>query len=141
MIKFSYRKSLSILFFLLLSLSAAAPDLPQATTILVSDPINPYDRLVNAIVEVESKGDPFAWNCDEEAIGAFQIRPVRLMDFNERTGKNYQELDLYNFEISKEIFLYYAKKIGYPDYESIAKKWNGSGKLTISYWQKVKSFL
>jgi hypothetical protein len=138
--KSSYRKGLFLIFFLLLSLSAAAPDLTNAF-ILESKPVDLYERLINAIILVESKGDTSAINCDEMAIGAFQIRPIRLLDYNQRTGKNYKENDLYNIEISKEIFLYYAKKIGYPNYEAIARSWNGSGTLTASYWQKVKSYL
>jgi hypothetical protein len=125
---------------MVLSLSAAAPDLTEGF-IIVSKPVDPYERLMKAVMMVESSGDTLAINCDEEAIGAFQIRPIRLLDFNQRTGKNYKENDLYNIEISKEIFLYYAKKIGYPDFESISKNWNGSGKLTASYWEKVKALL
>jgi hypothetical protein len=37
--------------------------------------------------------------------------------------------------------MYYATKIGYPDYEKIARSWNGSGKSTLTYWQKVKALL
>jgi hypothetical protein len=134
-----YLKSLFLVYFLMSSVTAA-PDLDESI-ILVSKPINPYENLINAIVMVESSGNTFAFNCDEEAIGAFQIRPIRLQDYNQRTGKNYQEKDLYNFEISKEIFLYYASEIGYPDYEAIARHWNGSGKATFKYWEKVKSYL
>lgn len=140
MIRKSYRKGLFFSIFLLLSLSAAAPDL-RGTFIVVTRPVNPFEKLMDAIIKVESSGDTLAINCDEEAIGAFQIRPIRLLDYNQRTGKNYKEDDLYNIEISKEIFLYYAKRIGYHDFESIAKSWNGSGKLTVAYWQKVKSYL
>ena len=38
----------------------------------------------------------------------------------------------------KEIFLYYAMKIKYPNYELIAREWNGSGRSTLDYWKKVK---
>jgi hypothetical protein len=140
MIRKSYRKGLFISFFLLLSLSAAAPDF-RVTFIIVTKPVNPFEKLMDAIIKVESSGDTLAINCDEEAIGAFQIRPIRLLDYNQRTGKKYKEADLYNIEISKEIFLYYARKMGYHNFESIAKSWNGSGKSTAAYWQKVKSYL
>ena len=46
--------------------------------------------------------------------------------------------DCYRLRISKEIFLYYARILG-PDYEIIAKRWNGSGEMTIEYWEKVKA--
>jgi hypothetical protein len=138
--KKSYKRGLFISLLLFLSLSAAAPDL-DAIFIIVNKPVSPFERLMTAIVKVESSGDTLAINCDEEAIGAFQIRPIRLRDYNQRTGKNYKEEDLYNIEISKEIFLYYARKIGFPNFESIARSWNGSGKMTSDYWQKVKSYL
>jgi hypothetical protein len=140
MLKNTYRKGLIISLFWLIGLSATAPDIKEII-VLVPKPVSPFERLMNAIIKVESSGDTMAVNCDEEALGAFQIRPIRLLDYNQRTGKNYKEDDLYNIEISKEIFLYYAKKIGYPNFESIAKSWNGSGKLTATYWQKVKSHL
>lgn len=140
MIRKSCRKGLFISFFILLSLSATAPDL-KGTFIIVTKPVSPFEKLMTAIVKVESSGDTLAINCEEEAIGAFQIRPIRLLDYNQRTGKKYKEDDLYNIEISKEIFLYYARKMGYHNFESIAKSWNGSGKSTATYWQKVKSYL
>jgi hypothetical protein len=72
---------------------------------------------------------------------AFQIRPIRLLDYYQRTGINFKLKDCRNFEISKEIFLYYARLTGYPDYEIIARNWNGSGNATLDYWKKVKSNL
>jgi hypothetical protein len=140
MTKILYLKSIFLIFFLLLSASVSAPDCKTAF-ILVSEPVNPYNRLIKAIVQVESLGDTLACNVIEEAIGAFQIRPIRLKDYNQRTGSNYKSEDCYNFKISKEIFLYYAKRESFPDYELIARKWNGSGKTTLDYWKKVKSFL
>jgi hypothetical protein len=136
--KFRYQKRVLIIFFLLLTFRAAAPGLTVAF-IFASEPIDPYDRLIKAVIQVESSGNVLAFNLIEEAIGAFQIRPIRLKDYNQRTGKKYQIEDCYNFEISKEIFLYYATRIGFPDYELIARNWNGSGKTTLDYWKKVKS--
>jgi hypothetical protein len=135
-----YLKKAMVISFLLFSLNAAAPN-EKVVFILVSDPVDPYEKLVNAVMKVESSGDTLAFNPVEQAIGAFQIRPIRLRDYNERTGNNYKLTDCYNLKIAKEIFLYYAKKIGYPDYESIARSWNGSGKATRNYWMKVKSNL
>jgi hypothetical protein len=133
-------KSILIFFLLLLPLRAAAPGIKIAL-LFESKSINPYDRLINAVVRVESAGDTLAYNKVEEAIGAFQIRAIRLLDFNRRTGNNYKTEDCFNYAISKEIFLYYAKLTGYPDYESIARNWNGSGRMTLDYWNKVKKLL
>jgi len=140
LIKFRYLKSVFIVFFSLLAFRATAPDLKVAF-ICSSEPVDAYDRLIKAVVQVESSGDTLAYNLTEEATGAFQIRPIRILDYYQRTGNNYKIEDCYNFEISKEIFLYYARQIGYPDYETIAKNWNGSGKTTLDYWEKVKSNL
>jgi hypothetical protein len=135
---FRYLKGALLVFFLLLSIRAAAPGF-QVAFILVPEPIFPYDRLIKAVVQVESKGDTLACNLIEEAFGAFQIRPIRLQDYNERTGNKYMMTDCFNFKISKEIFLFYARR--FPDDESIARKWNGSGENTAIYWEKVKSYL
>jgi len=124
----------------LLALRVSAPDL-KVFYITFSKPVNAYDRLVNAVVMTESAGDTLAYNHLEDAVGAFQIRPIRLLDYYQRTGINYKIEECYNFNISKEIFLYYARLTGYPDYETIARNWNGSGKSTLDYWKKVKANL
>lgn len=133
-------KIVLVLFFILISFRAAAPGL-NVFYIPVSAPVNPYERLIRAVIQVESSGDTLAFNLKEEAIGAFQIRPIRLQDYNQRTGNNYKIEDCFNFEVSKKIFLYYAQKIGFTDYETIAKNWNGSGRITLAYWEKVKKHL
>lgn len=138
--KFRYLKSLLVASLLLLSLQATAPD-AKVVFILVAKPVDLYEKLVNAVIKVESSGDTLAYNPIEEAMGPFQIRPIRLRDYNNRTGSNYTLQDCRNLGISKEIFLYYANKIGYPHYELIARNWNGSGKTTLDYWKKVRSHL
>jgi len=140
MINLRFLKSIPILFFMLLSLRATAPDIKVAY-IKVSEPVDVYDRLISAVIMVESLGDTMAYNLTEEAIGAFQIRPIRLLDYNQRTGNNYEAKDCYSFKISKEIFLFYAERIGFPHYELIARNWNGSGETTLDYWEKVKLHL
>jgi len=133
-------KGVLILFFLLLSVRAAAPEI-KFFYIVVPEPISPYKQLIDAVVQVESSGNNFAWNEIEEATGAFQIRPIRLLDYNQRTGSNYKMDDCYDYDISKKIFLYYAVRIGFSDFETIARKWNGSGKTTLDYWGRIKLYL
>jgi hypothetical protein len=140
MIKLRSLKSIIIIFFLLHAIKAGAPD-DKVAYIIMSKPVDAYDRLINAVVQVESIGDTMANNLLEEAIGAFQIRPIRLLDYNQRTGNKYKMEDCYNYDISRKIFLYYANQIGFPEYEKIAKSWNGSGETTLDYWEKVKSYL
>ncbi len=135
-----YLKGIFLIVFLSFTARAAAPEL-KVNYLLAPAPINPYDKLIEAIIQVESEGDNLAYNSEEGAIGAFQIRPIRLRDYNMRTGKNYLPEDLFRFDVSREIFLHYAIKIGYPNFESIARKWNGSGKTTLEYWKKVQNYL
>jgi len=139
-IKYRSLKILLTVFFLTPAMRATAPE-AKVAFVFVSEPVNSFDRLVKAIVKVESKGDNEAFNLAEQAVGAFQIRPIRILDYNQRTGKDYKIENCFNYEVSKEIFLYYAKSIGYPDYETIARRWNGSGKTTLDYWEKVKKHL
>jgi hypothetical protein len=138
--KFWYLKRLLVIFILMMPVKAPAPGL-EVAYIFIPEQINLYERLIKAVVQVESLGDTLACNQTEEATGAFQIRPIRLRDYNQRTGSNYKLEDCYNYEISKKIFLFYAKRIGYPDYESISRNWNGSGSNTLDYWERVKTFL
>jgi hypothetical protein len=63
------------------------------------------------------------------------------MDYNIRTGSSYELADMFDYEISKEVFLYYASRTGPYNFEQIAKNWNGSGPGTIIYWERVKSYL
>lgn len=140
MIKFRYIKSALIILFSLLTFRATAPNVKVAY-IIDSEPIDAYERLIKAVVLAESLGDTLAFNVIEGATGAFQIRPIRLLDYNQRIGNNYKIEDCYDYKISKEIFLYYARRIGFPNYETIARSWNGSGETTKKYWEKVESFL
>lgn len=121
------------------AVSLLAPN-DYVLTIESIEPINSYDALVKAIVAVESKGDSNAYNPKENAVGAFQIRPIRLKHFNELTGKNYKLTDMYDYDTSLEVFLFFARMRGY-NFELIAKSWNGSGPMTEIYWNKVKSKL
>jgi hypothetical protein len=139
-IRLPYLRGLLFFSFLMLSMRAVAPVL-NIVYIDGSEAINPYDRLLKAVLRVESSGDTLAYNIIEEAVGGLQIRPIRLLDYNQRTGKNYKLADCYNFRISKEIFFYYASQYGTTDYESIARSWNGSGIATIDYWAKVRALL
>ena len=133
-------KSILAVLFLFLTTRVLAPSITIGC-IMVSEPVNPYDNLIRAVVQVESLGDTLAFNVKEEAIGAFQIRPIRILDYNQRTGSNYKLQNCVNYEISKRIFLYYAHRTGLHDYEKIARNWNGSGKTTLDYWEKIKKYL
>jgi hypothetical protein len=118
----------------------AAPN-RESLTILYPTPVEPYKRLIHAVGIVETKCDTLAYNPIEQAVGYFQIRPIRLKDYNKRTGNKYKMRDLFNYKISEKIFLYYAEQIGPYNFEKIAKNWNGSGPRTIHYWKKIKKYI
>jgi len=105
------------------------------------EPINPFKPLINAIGAVECDYDTLAYNPEEMATGYFQIRPIRIEDYNRRTGSTYELTDMFNYQIAEKVFLYYASEIGPYDLEKISKSWNGSGPKTIEYWNKVKKLL
>jgi hypothetical protein len=134
------KKTFTVTILLLLTLKALAPD-RKSLIVVDSEPVNPYKKLIYAIGMVETKGDTLAYNPVEHAVGYFQIRPVRLKDFNMRTGSKYTMKDLFNYKISEKIFLYYASQIGPNDFEKIARRWNGSGSRTFFYWKQVKKLL
>jgi hypothetical protein len=133
-----------ILIFSLLLLSVghrvSAPN-RESLVIVASPPVEPYKKLIHAIGMVETMFDTLAYNPVEKAAGYFQIRPIRLEDYNKRTGNKYTMKDLFNYEISEKIFLYYAVQIGPYDQEKIARRWNGSGTRTIHYWNRIKKYL
>jgi hypothetical protein len=137
-------KKILMLFLILLPLRLLAPE-NRCLYVSVGERINPYTRLIYAINMVEAKVDSvrfdtLAYNREEDARGAFQIRICRLESYNMATGKSYKPEDLFNYEVSKEIFLFYA--IPYDNnFRQIAKNWNGSGPATEKYWQKVKKWL
>jgi hypothetical protein len=113
----------------------------ESLIILNSAPVNPYKNLIRAIGIVETKNDTLAYNPNEKAAGYFQIRPIRLEEYNRRTGSKYTMNDMFNYKISERIFLYFADQIGPYDLEQIAKRWNGSGQMTIIYWNRIKDYL
>lgn len=134
------RRILTVVILLTVSFKVFAPS-SNAIVIFASQPYEPFRKLITAIGMVETKFDTLAYNPGEEAVGYFQIRPIRVQDYNERTGKSYEPADMYDYQTSEKVFLYYASEIGPYNFEKIAKNWNGSGKKTIQYWKKVKKYL
>lgn len=131
----------SFVFLLSLTLRAFAPTGNKSLVIVRNPPIEPFSKLTYAIGMVETKCDSLAYNPLEDAAGYLQIRPIRLEDYNRRTGSNYTMNDLFNPKTSEKIFLYYAAEFGPYNFEWIARTWNGSGKNTIQYWEQVRKFL
>jgi hypothetical protein len=103
--------------------------------------IKPFTKLIYAIGKEECSFDTLAYNREEKATGYFQIRPIRIDDYNKRTGSHYALNDMYDYHTAEKVFLYYASNIGPYNFEKIAKNWNGSGEMTIDYWKRVRRWL
>lgn len=131
---------LFLTFLLSIALGAVAPD-QKSLFIQESLPIEPFNKLMYAVGMVETMGNTQAYNEFENAAGIYQIRQVRLDDYNRRTGNHYTLQDVFSYEISEKVFLYFASIIGPYDFEKIAKTWNGSGPMTAFYWNKIKEYL
>lgn len=110
-----------------------------ALKLFVSPPIYPYERIEKAIIQVESGGDTLAYNGREGAVGLYQIREIRLRDYNVRTKSDFTIKEMYEPAKAKKIFLYYATQFHHEQYKEIAKDWNKS--KTNKYWEKVKKYL
>jgi len=104
-------------------------------------PVKPYEKLWLACCMVESSNDSLALNIPEGATGIVQIRPIKLLDYNQRTGKGYHIRDCYNIKISKEIWYYYVSKFSPDDLVGICREWNGKGIKHKEYIEKIKKHL
>ena len=138
--KSTLKKIITITFIGFLAFRVFAP-VRGTFTIESAQPVERFKKLIYAVGMVETQLDTLAYNPLEEAAGYFQIRPIRLMDYNIRTGSTYTMNDLFNYKISEKIFLYYASEIGPYNFERISKSWNGSGESTKIYWARVQTFL
>jgi len=124
---------ISILFCTLLS---APPN--NSGMVFESEGINYYEPLIKAVVMVESSNGKYTYNPDEGAVGWFQIRQVRVDHYNQMRGTNYKLTDFYDYDLSREMFLWYASG---KSYEVAARNWNGKWVLTEKYWKRVKQHL
>src|SRR5665648_776086 len=129
---------------LILSLICAglkAPDYKELV-IVRGETVNKYERLIKAIVKVESNNGKYLYNEKEGAVGWFQIRECRLNDFNKNAGKNYTHDEMYHYEKSKEVFLYFTRN---RDYETISRAWcsgeAGTKKASEGYWELIQKAL
>ena len=126
-----------IILFLLISATLYAPGY-NSLIIERSEGVDPFARLLRATAIIESGNNHLAYNAQERATGLLQIRPIRLLDYNQRTGSHYTMNDLYDPKISKKIWLFYARKFSVYDFEGISRSWNCNSR---AYWMKIKKEL
>ena len=134
------RKLLFILSFLLAGLRVVAP---EASFFIISESpcIRPFSDLMYATAMVETMGNALAYNEFENAVGIYQIRQIRIDEYNRRTGSNYTLSDMFDSELSAKVYLYFASLAGPYNLERIARAWNGSGPMTELYWKRIKEYL
>ena len=112
--------------------------------------INKPKSLVDALVLVESAGNPNAFCKKENAVGCLQIRPIMVREVNrilrkQNNDKRFTKKDRWDCGLSKEMFYIwcnYHHKVSND--EMIARNWNGGPKgykkqSTEHYWHKVQS--
>ena len=139
------KKAILMSILAMVTLAGYAPE-RKTLIIQAGQRVDPYAKIWEAVCYVESNNNPKAYNPAESATGIAQIRPIRLQDYNNRTKSKYKMKDCYNVEISKTIFYYYARQIGFRNRDKIIRNWNGGEngykmKSTLKYSQKVKKRL
>ena len=105
--------------------------------------------LVDALIMVESNGNPNAYCKKEKAVGCLQIRPIMLREVNrilrkQKSTKRFSLEDRWDCGLSEEMF-YIWRNYHHEDSsdEVIARNWNGGPRgykkqSTTHYWQKVQ---
>ncbi len=115
------------------------------------------DRLLDAIMQWESRGNDFAIgdkHLSEKAYGAFQIRQPCVDDINARYGTSIQASQLLGdralsrWVCQKYLELYATRRqIGRePTMQDMARVWNGGPtgwkkSSTVAYWAHIKEIL
>lgn len=107
-----------------------------------------WTKVINAIMQVESGGNPKAKSKD--CVGVLQIRPILVQDVNEYlrmkgSSKRFTLNDRYDIEKSKEMFILYQKRHNPTNNtEKAIRLWNGgpsyykgNPKKTDAYYHKV----
>ena len=109
-----------------------------------------WTPVMDAIIQVESKGNPKAHNPSGDCAGILQITPGLVKQCNiwfkaKKSKKRYTLADRYNVEKSKEMFVmvqsYYNKS---NNVEKAIRIWNGGPGYTIKgtngYLNKVMKY-
>ena len=110
----------------------------------------PSDRLLTALIQVESSGNDKAVGDNGKAVGCLQIRKEVIDDVNRIYGTDYTLADrrdrAKSMEICRRYISHYAteKRLGRSvRNEDMARIWNGGPNghrkgATNKYWTKVK---
>ena len=115
-----------------------------------------WESVINAIIQVESKGNQKAYNKAGNCVGVLQITPVLVKECNnilknQKSAKRYTMQDRWNAEKSKEMFVIIQEKHN-PEHniEKAIKCWNCGGfylknngwkNKSVDYYKKVMKYL
>ena len=113
-------------------------------------PLDTISFLLDAMIQVESRGNDSAYAKSENAAGCLQIRPVMVREVNrflKKMGKDkrYTLEDRWSRVKSIEMFNIWCQyRHEESSLEVIARSWNGGPRgprknSTIYYWNKVQS--
>ena len=114
-----------------------------------------WESVINAIIQVESKGNQKAYNKAGNCVGVLQITPVLVKECNnilknQKSAKRYTMQDRWNAEKSKEMFAIIQEKHN-PEHniEKAIKCWNCGGfylknngwkNKSVGYYKKVMKY-
>ena len=109
-----------------------------------------WSKIMNAIIQVESKGNPKAHNPNGDCCGILQITPILVKQCNvwlknQKSKKRYTLQDRYNVQKSKEMFIMVQEHYNPShDVEKAIRLWNGgpnySLRATNGYYKKVMKY-
>ncbi len=110
-----------------------------------------WSPVINAIIQVESKGNPKAVDRGGKSCGIMQITPIHVKECNRilglrKSNKRYTLDDRFSVKKSKEMFLLYQSFYNpRNDVEQAIRSWNGgmgyTKRATQKYFEKVMSLL
>jgi len=127
----------------------------QADLKIIQDSIDNINKLVEALIQVESRGNDSAIgdrHLGKPSIGVLQLRPIMVREVNrilkkQKSEKRYKLKDRFSREKSIEMFMVW-KDYHHPldNNEKIARCWNGGPRgwkraATKRYWTKVQNEL
>lgn len=105
-----------------------------------------YARLLPAIEQVESSGNPSAIGDGGKAVGLLQIHPVMVTDCNRIVGEQrWTMADRLDADKSRAMFRVYSGHYSRnASDEVVARRWNAGPKgelkaASVGYWNKVRT--
>lgn len=109
-----------------------------------------WNPVMDAIIQVESKGNPKAHNKNGDCAGILQITPGLVKQCNawlkaKKSKKRYTLSDRYNVKKSKEMFVMVQKHYNKSNnVEKAIRVWNGGPGYTLEgtngYYRKVMKY-